>query len=450
LDDELQLLTKPFYNMEAEQTYLGCILYDGDLIKESKLSAEHFHDARNRKIFKTMRFIENKGDHVDVVSIISAAGRKVQEIEGTQYISDLANSVPTTSGFAQYEKYILEAWRYRTGFEFAREFEGGLNDADPHCFEKMISRLSEVEMAGTSEIKYSFKDRLEAWYDDLEKRASSEDQITGIATGYEDLDIALNGFQEDDLVIIGARPSMGKTSFALNLIMGAANSNPADREVVADMYELEMRDMRMIDRMVSAAGNIDAMYLRRPKKFFRDDTWQKVTMSMGHLSNLDLNIYDDPLVSIADIKARTRKRRRENPNAKIMVVIDYLQLIQTSGNPNNRVIEVGNITRQLKIMARDLKVTVVLLSQLSRSVEQRQDKRPMMSDLRESGNIEQDADTILFLYRDDYYNRDSEKRNIIEVIISKQRNGTVGTFELAFIKEYNKFVNVDRRAARAQ
>ncbi|MFX3616107.1 MAG: replicative DNA helicase [Sporolactobacillus sp.] len=445
--DDIQLLGKPFFNLEAEQNYLACILFEGDLIKDSKLSAEHFADTRHKKIFKAMRFLEGKEEPVNVISIVSVAGKKLNEVGGTQYLGELINSVVSTANFEQCEKFILKAWKFRTAFEVSNEFQANLSDANEASIEKVISRLSDIEMVG-SEKKYSFRDRLTEWYDNIEYRSQHDQVFTGIATGYSDLDVATGGLQEDDLIVIGARPSMGKTSFALNLIMGAAGN--AEQPAVVDMYELEMRDMRMIDRMVSAQANIDSMYLRRPSKFFKDDTWQKITFSMGKLGNMDLNIYDDPLVSVTDIKARTRKRRRENPEAQIMIVIDYLQLLQTSGDGKNRANEIGEITRQLKIMARDLKVTVVLLSQLSRNVEMRNDKHPMMSDLRESGNIEQDADTILFLYRDDYYNRDSDKRNITEVMIAKQRNGAVGTVELAFLKEYNKFVNLDRRMANAQ
>lgn len=443
---DLDLLQRPFFNLEAEQTYLACILYDGDLIKDSRLEPQHFSDLRHQKIFKTMRYVEGKGESVTIIAIITAAGKKVNEIGGTDYLSNLANSVPTTSDFQQCEKYILQAWKYRTAFEISRELQAELTSANEKGIDKAIDKLSNLSVAGVKQAM-SFKDKLTEWYDDIEYRSTHDQRLTGVATGYEDLDVAMGGLQTDDLIIVGARPSIGKTSFALNLIMGAAQS-PENENVIFDMYELEMRDKKMIDRMVSAAANIDSMYLRRPAKFFKDDTWQQVTFSLGQLSNIDFNLYDDPLVSVTEINAQTRHRRRENPDAKIIIVIDYLQLIQTSGDERYRVGEIGKITRQLKIMARNLHVTVILLSQLSRGVESRQDKRPMLSDLRDSGNIEQDADVVMFLYRDDYYNRKSDKKNIIEINIAKQRNGATGTFELAFIKEYNKFVNIERSVSR--
>ena len=263
--------------------------------------------------------------------------------------------------------------------------------------------------------------------------------ITGIATGFAELDKMTAGFQRNDLIIVGARPSVGKTAFALNIAQNVATKT--DEKVA--IFSLEMGAEQLVMRMLCAEGNIDAQRLRTGS--LTDEDWGKLTMAMGSLSNAGIFIDDSPGVRVQDIRAKCRRLKQEQGGLG-MILIDYLQLVLGSGRSGeNRQQEVSEISRSLKALARELQVPVIALSQLSRGVEQRQDKRPMMSDIRESGSIEQDADIVAFLYRDDYYDKESENKNIIEIIIAKQRNGPTGTVSLAFVKEYNKFVNLERR-----
>jgi replicative DNA helicase len=246
-----------------------------------------------------------------------------------------------------------------------------------------------------------------------------------------------SGFQRNDLIIVAARPSVGKTAFALNI---AQNVGVRSRETVA-IFSLEMSAAQLVQRMICAESNVDAGRMRTG--YLEGDDWEKLTMAIGSLSEAQIYIDDTPGITVADIRAKCRRLKKERGLG--MILIDYLQLIQGRGKAGeNRQQEVSEISRTLKQIARELEVPVIALSQLSRGVEQRQDKRPMMSDLRESGSIEQDADIVAFLYRDDYYNQDTEKKNIIEIIIAKQRNGPVGTVELVFLKNFNKFVGLDR------
>jgi replicative DNA helicase len=273
-------------------------------------------------------------------------------------------------------------------------------------------------------------------YDNIELLHTRKGDVTGIPTGFRDLDKVTAGFQRNDLIIVAARPSVGKTAFALNV---AQNVATRANENVA-IFSLEMGAEQLVMRMLCAEGNIDAQVMRTGA--LQNEDWRKLTMAMGSLSNAGIFIDDTPGIRVNDIRAKCRRLKQEHGLG--MIMIDYLQLIQGPGRSGeNRQQEVSDISRSLKGLARELEVPVIALSQLSRGVEQRQDKRPMMSDLRESGSIEQDADIVSFLYREDYYDKETEDQNMIEIIIAKQRNGPTGTVKLAFVKEYNKFVTID-------
>ena len=301
--------------------------------------------------------------------------------------------------------------------------------------EKTIMEVAQRKNSGSFQ---NIKDVLVATYDNIEILTTRKGDVTGIPTGFAELDRMTAGFQRNDLIIVGARPSVGKTAFALNIAQNVATKT---EENVA-IFSLEMGAEQLVMRMLCAEGNINAQNLRTGS--LTDEDWRKLTMAMGSLSNAGIYIDDTPGVRIGEIRSKCRRLKQEHGLG--MILIDYLQLIQGDGRSgDNRQQEVSEISRSLKALARELKVPVIALSQLSRGVEQRQDKRPMMSDIRESGSIEQDADIVAFLYRDDYYDKESENKNIIEIIIAKQRNGPVGTVSLAFVKEYNKFVNLERR-----
>lgn len=306
--------------------------------------------------------------------------------------------------------------------------------------EKTILDISQNKSSGRFQ---NIQDVLVGVYDNIEQLHNMDEEVTGIATGFRDLDYITSGFQKNDLIIVAARPSVGKTAFALNIAQNVAVNS--DENVA--IFSLEMGADQLVMRMLCAEGNIDAQRLRTGK--LQEEDWRKLTMAMGSLSNAGIYIDDTPGIKVNEIRSKCRRLKQESGLG--MVLIDYLQLIQGNANSReSRQQEVSEISRQLKALARELEVPVIALSQLSRGVEQRQDKRPIMSDIRESGSIEQDADIVGFLYRDDYYDQESEKENIIEIIIAKQRNGPVGTVELAFVKEYNKFVDLDRRYSEAE
>ncbi|WP_226669325.1 replicative DNA helicase [Metabacillus litoralis] len=434
----------PPQNIEAEQAVLGAIfLQPASLTLASELLIpEDFYRAAHQKIYNAMLDLSDKGEPVDLVTVTSelADVNLLEEVGGVSYLSDLANSVPTAANIEYYGKIVEEKSILRRlirtattiaqdGYSREDEVEVLLNEA-----EKTIMEVAQRKNAGAFQ---NIKDVLVQTYDNIELLHDNKGDVTGIPTGFTELDRMTAGFQRNDLIIVAARPSVGKTAFALNIAQNVATKT---EENVA-IFSLEMGADQLVMRMLCAEGNIDAQRLRTGS--LTPEDWGKLTMAMGSLSDSGIYIDDTPGIRVSEIRAKCRRLKQETGLG--MILIDYLQLIQGSGRSDNRQQEVSEISRTLKELARELKVPVIALSQLSRGVEQRQDKRPMMSDIRESGSIEQDADIVAFLYRDDYYDKESENKNIIEIIIAKQRNGPVGTVALAFVKEYNKFVNLERR-----
>ncbi|MGG4489337.1 replicative DNA helicase [Metabacillus idriensis] len=435
----------PPQNIEAEQAVLGAIFLEpASLITASEiLIPEDFYRASHQKIYNVMLKLADKGEPVDLVTVTSelADANLLEEICGVSYLSDLANAVPTAANIEYYGRIVEEKSILRRlirtattiaqdGYSREDEVDVLLNEA-----EKNIMEVSQRKNAGAFQ---NIKDVLVQTYDNIELLHTRKGDITGIATGFTELDRMTAGFQRNDLIIVAARPSVGKTAFALNIAQNVATKT--DENVA--IFSLEMGADQLVMRMLCAEGNINAQNLRTGN--LTPEDWGKLTMAMGSLSDSGIFIDDTPGIRVSEIRAKCRRLKQESGLG--MILIDYLQLIQGSGrNKDNRQQEVSEISRTLKSLARELKVPVIALSQLSRGVEQRQDKRPMMSDIRESGSIEQDADIVAFLYRDDYYDKESENKNIIEIIIAKQRNGPVGTVSLAFVKEYNKFVNLERR-----
>jgi replicative DNA helicase len=434
----------PPQNIEAEQAVLGAIfLQPSSLTLASELLIpEDFYRASHQKIYNAMLELSDKGEPVDLVTVTSvlANANLLEEIGGVSYLSDLADSVPTAANIEYYGKIVEEKSILRRlirtatgiaqdGYSREDEVEVLLNEA-----EKTIMEVAQRKNAGAFQ---NIKDVLVQTYDNIELLHENKGDVTGIPTGFIELDKMTAGFQRNDLIIVAARPSVGKTAFALNIAQNVATKT--DENVA--IFSLEMGADQLVMRMLCAEGNIDAQRLRTGS--LTPEDWGKLTMAMGSLSDSGIYIDDTPGIRVSEIRAKCRRLKQEAGLG--MVLIDYLQLIQGSGRSDNRQQEVSEISRTLKELARELKIPVIALSQLSRGVEQRQDKRPMMSDIRESGSIEQDADIVAFLYRDDYYDKESENKNIIEIIIAKQRNGPVGTVSLAFVKEYNKFVNLERR-----
>ncbi|WP_010677411.1 replicative DNA helicase [Bacillus timonensis] len=435
----------PPQNIEAEQAVLGAIFLEPSslTLASELLIPEDFYRTAHQKIFDAMLTLSDKGEPVDLVTVTSelADAKILDEIGGVSYLSELAESVPTAANIEYYAKIIEEKSILRRlirtattiatdGYSREDEVDALLGEA-----EKNIMEVANRKNAGAFQ---NIKDVLVQTYDNIETLHNRVGDITGIPTGFTELDKMTAGFQRNDLIIVAARPSVGKTAFALNIAQNVATKT--DENVA--IFSLEMGAEQLVMRMLCAEGNINAQNLRTGS--LTPEDWSKLTMAMGSLSNSGIYIDDTPGIRVNEIRSKCRRLKQESGLG--MILIDYLQLIQGNGRSGeNRQQEVSEISRSLKALARELKVPVIALSQLSRGVEQRQDKRPMMSDIRESGSIEQDADIVAFLYRDDYYDKESENKNIIEIIIAKQRNGPVGTVSLAFVKEYNKFVNLERR-----
>ncbi|MBP1153280.1 MULTISPECIES: replicative DNA helicase [unclassified Paenibacillus] len=433
----------PPQNIEAEQAVLGAILLDGEALVTSmeRVTSDDFYRGAHQRIYEAMIEIAEANEPVDLITLTARLQDKKQleEVGGISYLSELANAVPTAANIDYYAQIVEEKSMLRrliraatqivtNGYSGEDEVGILLSDAE--------QRIMEISQARSGSGFIAIKDVLMEVFDKVEFLFNQKGSTTGVRSGFTDLDKMTSGFQRSDLIIVAARPSVGKTAFALNI---AQNVGVREKETVA-IFSLEMGAPQLVQRMICAEANVDAGRMRTG--FLEPDDWEKLTMAIGSLSEANIYIDDSPSVTVADIRAKCRRLKKEKGLG--MILIDYLQLIHGRGKGDNRQQEVSEISRTLKQIARELDVPVIALSQLSRGVEQRQDKRPMMSDLRESGSIEQDADIVAFLYRDDYYDKESEKKNIIEIIIAKQRNGPVGTVELAFLKNYNKFVSLDR------
>lgn len=423
---------------EAEQSIIGSLLYTPELIKECILLQEHFAERRHQILFRGLRALEKKDKPVDIVNLVTILGDAISSVGGFEYISDLVNAIASTANFSYHEELVLEAYRIREAVKKAKEFE---DDASDDGINELISELQAIQEASA---RKKSREKHEILMDVVERMHAPAVEMTGVPSGLIDLDKMTGGWQKQDLIIIAARPSMGKTAFALNI--GATNCRKGG---ITTVFSLEMPDTQLVFRWLSAEGNIDGHKWRNPSRMFSSQDYSKATSAIGVIEKWDFEIEDDAGITVSDIRARMTEIKRKYPDQDHLVIIDYLQLIRSArggkSRGENRQQEVSEISRSLKALARELDMPVVALSQLSRGVESRQDKRPMMSDIRESGSIEQDADVIAFLYRDDYYDKESENQNIVEIIIAKQRNGPIGTVETAFIKEYGKFVNLDRQ-----
>jgi replicative DNA helicase len=429
-------------SIEAEQAVLGAILIDGEalLTVMERLGPDDFYRAAHQRIYEAMLRLNDEGEPIDLITLTTDLQnhKLLDEVGGVGYLTELANAVPTASNVGYYAEILEEKSMLRrliraatqivsSGYASAEDVNQLISDA-----EQKILEISNRRGDGF----ISIRDVLMDVFERVEFLFNHKGGTTGIASGFPDLDKMTAGFQRNDLIIVAARPSVGKTAFALNI---AQNVGVRSKESVA-IFSLEMSASQLVQRMICAEANVDAGRMRTG--FLESDDWEKLTMAIGSLSEAEIYIDDSPSITVADIRAKCRRLKKERGLG--MILIDYLQLIHgRSGSSDNRQQEVSEISRTLKAIARELEVPVIALSQLSRGVEQRQDKRPMMSDLRESGSIEQDADIVAFLYRDDYYNPETEKKNIIEIIIAKQRNGPTGTVELVFLKNFNKFVSVD-------
>lgn len=444
MDEELLMERIPPQNLEAEQAVLGAILLSSESLMTAmeRITSEDFYRASHQLIFDAMIHLSEDNEPIDLVTLTALMQNRgqLEECGGVSYLSELANAVPTAANVEYYAQIVEEKSLLRrlirtatnivsNGYANADDVTDLLSDAEQRIMEISSRRMSSGFIA--------IRDVLMDVFERVEHLYNHKGGTTGIPSGFSDLDKMTSGFQSSDLIIVAARPSVGKTAFALNI---AQNVSVRAKETVA-IFSLEMGAAQLVQRMICAEANVDASRLRTG--YLEGDDWEKMTMAISTLAEANIYIDDSAAITVADIRAKCRRLKKERGLG--MILIDYLQLIHgRSRSGENRQQEVSEISRTLKQIARELDVPVIALSQLSRGVEQRQDKRPMLSDLRESGSIEQDADIVAFLYRDDYYDKDSEKKNTIEIIIAKQRNGPVGTVELAFLKNYNKFVGLDR------
>ncbi len=441
---ELFLDRIPPQNIEAEQAVLGAVLLEKDtLITISEiLIVDDFYRTAHQRIYKSMINISETGEPVDLVTLTANLqnNKILEDIGGVTYLTDLVNAVPTAANAEYYAKIVKEKAIIRKLIKVTTEIASTSYSGNEDVNE-LISlaekRILEITNRKTNSGFVLIKEVLEKTIDQIEYLHNNSGEITGTISGYTDLDKITTGFQKSDLIIIAARTSVGKTAFALNV---AQNVGCRSKTPVA-IFSLEMSAIQLVQRMISSEGNLDGHKLRTGN--LDDSDWTKLTIAMSTLAEAPIYIDDTPGINIFDIRSKARRLKAEKGLS--LIIIDYLQLINVRGKLDNRQQEISEISRQLKSIARELEVPVIALSQLSRAVEQRQDKRPMLSDIRESGSIEQDADVVAFLYREDYYDPETEKKNIVEIIIAKHRNGPTGRIELIFLKNYNKFLNAIKK-----
>ncbi|SPF32464.1 Replicative DNA helicase [Candidatus Desulfosporosinus infrequens] len=440
----MELIKVPPQNLEAEQAVIGAMMLEpeaGSSVFEM-LQPEDFYRDNHRLIFSAIRDLFEKGDPIDLVSvaeILRQQGR-LEQVGGISTISEIARSVPSAANVEYYAKLVTEKALLRQliratssilerGYEPGEEARGLLEEA-----EKLILDLSRRRVKDG----FSFiRDVLLETFEKIEYLYANKGNLTGVPTFFTELDRMTSGWQPSDLVIIAGRPSMGKTAMVLNMAQNAA----VRAKVPVAIFSLEMSKEQLVQRMLCGEAMVDQQRVRTGELL--DTDWPKLTRAVGPLSDAPIFIDDTVGISLAELRSKARRLKMEHNLG--MIVIDYLQLLSVGKKTESRQQEVAQISRTLKGLARELKVPVIALSQLNRGVEQRQDKRPIMSDLLESGAIEADADVISFIYRDEYYNHDSEKKGIAELIIAKHRNGPVGTVELGFLKEFTKFVNLERQ-----
>lgn len=437
----MDLQKVPPHDEEAEQAVLGCILTDKDAVSDAieALKPSDFYKNDNAIIYEAITNLYAKSSPIDIITLkdeLTSMG-KLDAVGGIEYLALLPDKVPTTANSQKYIKIVEDKSLLRgliktanelisLGYSQNEEVELIMDGAEKKIFD-MMQRKSQKGYS-------SIKDILVDSFTELQELYNNKQHVTGVPTGFADLDNKTAGFHKSELILIAARPAMGKTAFALNIATNAAVRG--NTPVV--VFSLEMSKEQCTNRILCAQAMVDSQKVAKGE--IDDDEWAKLAVASGELSeSAGIYIDDTAGINIAEIRAKCRKLKLEKDIG--LIVIDYLQLIQGSGKTNSREQEIAEISRSLKILAKDIDVPVIALSQLSRSPEARVDHRPMLQDLRESGSIEQDADMVVFIYRDDYYNPQAEQTNVAEIIIAKNRSGPVGTTELLWMPSYTKFVN---------
>ncbi len=432
------------HSVEAEQSVIGSMLMDREAIITASeiVTADDFYQHQYGVMFESMVELFNEGKPVDLVTLQNRLKEKdvPPEVSSLEFVRDIITTVPTSANVKSYANIVSEKAVLRRLIKANEEIANScylgkeplttiLEDTEKRIFDLLQSRNS-GEFVPIRQVALNV-------LENIEKASKTKETVTGVPTGFIDLDYMTSGFQPSDLVLVAARPSMGKTAFVLNVVDHGA----VRKEIPCMIFSLEMSKEQLVNRMLSMESNVDSQKLRTGT--LTDADWDAVVEGVGVIGSSKLIIDDTPGISIGELRSKCRKVKLEHGLG--LVIIDYLQLMSGSGKSgDNRQQEISEISRSLKALAREIKAPVIALSQLSRACETRTDHRPMLSDLRESGAIEQDADVVMFLYRDDYYNKDSEMKGIAEVIIAKQRNGAIGTVNLVWLPQYTKFANAAR------
>ena len=442
----MELGKVPPHDEDAEQAVLGSMLTDSDAVMAAVevLKADAFYREDNKTIYQAILNLYNKSEPIDIITLkdeLESMG-KFEQVGGFEYLASLPDKVPTTANVQKYIKIVDEKSVLRSLIKTANEIiDLGYNQSEDveDIMEGAERKIFDVMQSKNSKSYTPIKDVLVESFTNLEKLYNQKQHITGVPTQFYDLDHKTAGLHRSELILVAARPAMGKTAFALNIATNAA----LRAKVPVAIFSLEMSKDQLVNRMLCSEAMVDSNKVRTGK--LDEEDWVKLAEAIGPLSEAGIYIDDTPGISIMEIRTKCRKLKMEKNIG--LVVIDYLQLIAGSNRRSggSREQEISEISRSLKILAKELNVPVIALSQLSRAVEQREDHRPMLSDLRESGAIEQDADIVMFLYRDDYYNKESAEKDIAEVIIAKQRGGSTGTVKLYWMGNYTKFVNIERR-----
>lgn len=430
---------------EAETAVLGSFLLQPDLMDDCYLTTDDFGaDERHPLIFRYMKFVYEQDGTIDLTLMAARSGSKMMRMGGISYLSQLSSSVPTAARFEQYQAIIRNAFIQRESAAVMEAMavkgqQEGI-DVQKHLADARAKLEELAELApkekGSGLVKMS--DVLVDHISDLQERAKKKG-MTGPPTLSKKLNKMTGGHQKGDFELIAARPSMGKTAYMGNDAIAAARAG-----AVVGIFSAEMASITVTERFICSLGNLDSHKMRSGG--FDDQDWERYSYGRDELEKLPIYIDETPGATLQHIRSETKQLVKSNPGSPIVIYIDYLQLISSGMHFSNRSEEVAYVSRSLKLMGRQYGITVIALSQLSRNVEQRQDKRPMLSDLRESGSLEQDADIITFLYRDDYYNKDSEKKGLAEVIVAKGRNIGTGTVEMVFLKQFSKFADIEQKA----
>ncbi len=435
----------PPQNLEAERSVLAACMNSRQALREvaEVLSAEDFYRPRHGKIYEGVSAVDDRGEPVDLITVSDWLAKEgiLEEVGGLDYLTELFQGVPVSANAGHWARIVKRKSTLRnlihisqraaeSAFADEGELEGILDEAETGIFSLMRDR---------STVPYHpIKKVISETFDQIERLYDKKELITGVPSGFRDLDEMTSGFQRSDLVILAARPSMGKTAFCLNIMANAAIHSEPQTPVL--FFSLEMSRFQLAQRILCSEARVESHKLRTGH--IPENAWPDLTIAAGSISESPLFIDDTPGLSIQQLRSKARQAKAEHGIG--MIIIDYLQLVDPGKTQESRTQEISYISRSLKALARELEVPVMALSQLSRQVESRTDKRPMLSDLRESGAIEQDADVVMFLYRDEYYVRDSEAKGIAEVIIGKQRNGPVGSCQLAFQQQYTSFKDLAR------